>query len=172
VRFLKIAGVLLLVCSGSTCFAESLDEHWSLVTGEDPISYQTVASLRQSSANSIRDEKAKDEVLPILEFRCVPSTGAPIEFRIDWRRFISSFNTEAGFKADGGKTTWLKLGVDQTNKITLSRSAADVEKLLARIAGAQMLEIEIAPYSEASVFANFDISTLTAALGELKEACK
>ena len=161
--------VLCIVFAGSPCLAEPLDEHWSLATVEDSSSYKTVTVLTQDSANTIRDEKAEGEVLPILEFRC--GTAELPALRIDWKRFISSFNTEAGFRADGGKATWLKLGVDQSNKITLSKSDADVEKLLGRIAGAQTLEIEIAPYSEAPVFAEFDISSLDSALSSLKTAC-
>ena len=162
---------LCIVFAGWPCFAEPLDEHWSLATIEDAANYQTVAVLTQDSANTIRDEKAEGQVLPTLEFRCVPGSAGPPDLRIDWKRFISSFNTEAGFRADGGKATWLKLGVDQSNKMTLSRSDADVEKLLGRVAGAQTLEIEIAPYSEAPVFAEFDISSLDSALASLEAAC-
>ena len=168
-NYFRIATVLCIVFTGWTCFAEPLDEHWSLATVEDSSSYKTVTVLTQHSANTIRDEKAEGEVSPILEFRC--GTAALPALRIDWRRFISSFNTEAAFRADDGKATWLKLGVDQSNKITLSKSDADVEKLLGRIAGAQTLEIEIAPYSEAPVFAKFDISSLDSALASLKAAC-
>jgi hypothetical protein len=163
---------LILVCWTSTALAEPLDDYWSIVSGEDEASYENVVSLQQASASTILDETAKKDVLPMLEFRCSPGSGSPVEFRINWQRFISSFNTETGFQADGGKTTWLKLGVDRTNKITLSRSSADVEKLLGRLTGAKLLEVEIAPYSEASVFAQFDISTLDAALGKLDEACQ
>ena len=58
-----------------------------------------------------------------------------VSVRIDWRRFISSFNTEVGFKADGGKTLWQKWGVDQSNKITLSKSAADSQSLVDYLSG-------------------------------------
>ena len=168
-KFFRGATVLCIVFAAWPCLAEPLDQYWSLATVEDSTSYQTVTVLTQKSANTIRDEKAEGEVSPILEFRC--GTAALPALRIDWKRFISSFNTEAAFRADGGKATWLKLGVDQSNKITLSRSDADVEKLLGRITGAQTLEIEIAPYSEAPVFTKFDISSLDSALASLKAAC-
>jgi hypothetical protein len=169
VKYFGKTTVLCIVFAAWPCLAEPLDEYWSLATVEDSTSYQTVTVLTQHSAITIRDEKAEGEVSPILEFRC--GTAALPALRIDWKRFISSFNTEAGFRADGGKATWLKLGVDQSNKITLSKSDVDVEKLLGRVAGARTLEIEIAPYSEAPVFAKFDISTLDSALASLKAAC-
>ena len=171
-KYFRQAMVLCFVFTGWPCFAEPLDEHWSLATVEDVTNSLSVTVLTQASAIKIRDEKAEGEVSPILEFHCNAKTGAPPDLRIDWKRFISSFNTEAGFRADEGKTTWLKLGVDQSNKITLSRSDADMEKLLGRIAGAQMLKIEIAPYSESPVFAEFNISTLDSALASLKSACQ
>ena len=169
VRIMVVLSALLLASMGA---AEPIDDYWSIANIEGVGNSAPAISLSQNSVGMIRAENAKDEVQPILEFRCDQGGDASISLRINWNRFISSFNTEAGFRVDGGKTTWLKLGVDQSNKITFSRSAADAEKLLGKLGQAKVLEIEIAPYSESSVFAKFDISTLDAALGKLKEACQ
>ena len=75
------------------------DGNWEVAVGEDSSSFQTVASLQQDSANTIKDEYATKDVTPQLTFRCAPGDPA-ITARIDWRRFVSSFNTEVGFKVD------------------------------------------------------------------------
>lgn len=151
--------------------AEPLDDYWSLTSGEDASSGQLFMSLQQESADTILDEYGKTSVRPVLQFQCAPGSNESVTFRINWHRFISSFNTEAGFRVDGGKAFWIKLGVDRSNTITLSRSASDVEKFALKIVDAKILEIEIAPYSEAPVFAKFDVSTFTAAMDSLRESC-
>ena len=152
--------------------AATADEFWSLAEGIDENNAETVASIRQESSDSIRDESGKKDVYPVLEFQCAPGGDPNIRFRIDWRRFISSFNTEVGFRVDGGKALWLKLGVDQTNKITLSKSSTDVNKLIQLLGDATAVELEVAPYSEPSVFVRFDISSFNSAVATLSERCK
>ena len=67
---------------------------------------------------------------------------------------------------------WLKLGVDQSNKITLSKSASDVGKLIKKLSEGRNVEVDVAPYSEPSVLVRFDISTFGAAIESLQEACQ
>lgn len=150
----------------------SADELWSLAVGVDEDNGETVATMRQESGDSIRDESGKKDIYPVLEFQCAPGSNPNIRFRIDWRRFISSFNTEVGFRVDDGKALWLKLGVDPTNEITVSKSAADVGKLVQLMSDAKTVEVEVAPYSEPSVFAGFNISTLESTLDTLSGHCK
>ena len=168
---IKNAIAILSVALVFVANAEPLDDYWSLVNDEDTSSGQIILSLQQESADTILGEDGKTGVRPVLEIQCTPKVANSTNFRIDWRRFISSFNTEAGFRVDGGKASWIKLGVDRSNKITLSRSAADVDKIIVKIANAEKLEIEIAPYSEAPVFAGFDVSTFTSAMARLLDAC-
>ena len=73
---------------------------------------------------------------------------------------------------DGQKTLWLKLGVDSSNKITRSKSRTDVGNLVQLLSNATTVELEVAPYAEASIFVSFDISTFTSAQGTLIERCK
>ena len=138
--------------------------HWMSESGETEIVYQTADS-------SIRDEYATKDVVPRLEFHCMSDENS-ITARIDWKRFISSFSTEVGFKKDGGKFTWLKWKVDDSEKVTYSPSATDTEKLIAAIDGGENLLVDIAPYSEAPIRVNFDLNGFSAALKQLKNSCR
>lgn len=165
--------LMVLVLTGSTAAAQTteLEGKWVLTTGEDPSSYEVVTSVQQDSANTIKDEYATKDVKPRLSFRCVP--GNPeITARIDWQRFISSFNTEVGFKVDGGKFLWLKWGVDQSNKVTLSKSASDSQALIDYLAGGDELQVEVSPYSEPPVTVQYDLVGLSQALDALRSECQ
>lgn len=159
-----MAGVML----ATAVLGKAADEHWTPGIDES-VSHETVRTLSQESADAIPDEYAVREVHPVLEFRCSPRTG--LRFRIDWRRFISSFNTEVGFRVDGGSATWLKLGVDASNRITLAKSAEDTATLIENLAGGKSLNVEVAPYSEPSVSVDFDVSTLGNAMEKLGASC-
>ncbi len=169
---MKVPAALLLVTAGAV-FAQTtkLDGSWELAIGEDPSSYEVVAALQQGAANTIKDEYGRKDVSPLLVFRCVP--GNPeITARIDWGRFISSFNTEVGFKVDGGKFLWLKWGVDQSNKITLSKSASDSQSLIDHVAGGSELLVEVSPYSEPPVTVRYDLAGFAQALDALRAECQ
>ena len=152
----------------SAAFAEP--GKWNIVVGEDSTTYQTVASLQQDSLTTIKDEYAKQDLSPQILFRCTPGNPA-ITARIDWQRFISSFSTELGFKVDGGKFTWLKWKVDQSNKITLSPSADDSQKLIDLALSGNELLVEVTPYSGSPVTVEYDLVEFSAALAELRESC-
>ena len=162
----------VLLAGPGLAFAQTtdLEGSWVLTVGEDPSSYEVVASLQQGSANAIKDEYATKDVVPQLMLRCAP--GDPtITARIDWQRFISSFNTEVGFKVDDGKTLWLKWGVDRSNKITLSPSADDSSKLIEHLKEGKSLQVEVAPYSEPPVTVDYDLTGLARGLEALLKEC-
>lgn len=172
-RQLKIllASSLFLVANICTAQNAELDGKWVLAVGEDAASYEVVASLQQESANTIKDEYATKDINPQLAFRCAP--GNPqISIRIDWRRFISSFNTEVGFKVDDNKTLWQKWGVDQSNKITVSKSATDSQSLVDYLSGGSSLQVEVSPYSEPPVTVEYDLTALPEALDALRAECQ
>jgi len=158
---------LLVACSA----AQSQDEKWRSQMMDDPTGYASVAVLQQDSATTIKDEYAKNNVTPVLEFRCTPG-DATVTARIDWQRFISSFSTEAGFKVDGGRFTWLKWKVDPSEKVTLSPSPADSQKLIDLLVGGSELLVEISPYSEGPVTARYDLAGLADALDDLRSQCQ
>jgi hypothetical protein len=172
-----VKGLKLLVTAGlllqlTTVFAGSGENsgNWTLTVGEDASTYATFASLQQESMTTIKDEYAKQDLNPQLQFRCTP--GKPdITARIDWQRFISAFSTELGFKVDGGKFTWLKWKVDQSNKVTFSPSAEDSEKLIDLVLGGNKLLVEVTPYSGSPVMVEYDVEGFSAALVELRERC-
>lgn len=169
-KILVSSGLFLAVniCNSQTT---EPDGKWVLAVGEDAASYEVVTSLQQESANTIKDEYATKDINPQLAFRCTP--GNPeISVHIDWRRFISSFNTEVGFKADDGKTLWQKWGVDQSNKITLSKSAADTQSLIDYLSAGSRLQVEVSPYSEPPLTVEYDLTGLPAALDALRADCQ
>ena len=166
---LRILGVFAVFSVFGSATAGGIGDYWSIKPA-DGADYEAVVSLVQESADAIPDENGAGEFHPVLSFRCAAGGDGALTFQIDWRRFISSFNTEVGFRVDGGRASWLKLGVDSTNKITVAK-AADTAKLIDEISGGSTLNVEVAPYSEPSVFVNFDVSTFTAALQQLKDDC-
>ncbi len=172
---IRITGSLtlcFLLAGPGLAFAQAtdLEGSWVLTGGEDPSSYEVVASLQQGSADTIKDEYATKDVVPQLMLRCAP--GDPtITARIDWQRFISSFNTEVGFKVDDGKTLWLKWGVDRSNKITLSPSADDSRNLIEHLKEGKSLQVEVAPYSEPPVTVDYDLTGFANGLDALLKEC-
>jgi len=172
---IRITGPLtlcFLLAGPGLAFAQTtdLEGSWVLTLGEDPSSYEVVALLQQDSANTIKDEYATKDVVPQLMLRCAP--GDPtITARIDWQRFISSFNTEVGFKVDDGKTLWLKWGVDRSNKITLSPSADDSRNLVEHLKEGASLKVEVAPYSEPPVTVDYDLTGFARGLEALLKEC-
>jgi len=169
---LRIPAVVSVILAMSIGVTTSADEFWSMDSAIDDNSGEVVASMRQESRESILDESGKNALYPVFEFRCMPGRDSSVRFQIDWQRFISSFNTEVGFRVDGEKTLWLKLGVDSSNKITRSKSRTDVGNLVQLLSNATTVELEVAPYAEASIFVSFDMSTFKSAQGTLIERCK
>ncbi len=170
---LPALALLSLFSWGNIACAESgdLDGHWTLTVSEDSSSYEVVASLEQESANTIKDEYGTKDVKPQLAFRCIPGS-ADITTRIDWRRFISSFNTEVGFKVDGGKFLWLKFGVDRSNRITMSKAAVDSQSLIEYLVSGSELLVEVSPYSESPVTVQYDLAGLSQGLDALMAECQ
>ncbi len=172
---IRIAGQLtigFLIAGPGLAVAQATDFEgsWVLTLGGDSPTYEVVALLQQDSANTIKDEYATKDVVPQLMLRCVP--GDPtITARIDWQRFISSFNTEVGFKVDDGKTLWLKWGVDRSNKITLSPSADDSRSLVEHLQDGKSLRVEVSPYSEPPVTAEYDLTGFAKGLNALLKEC-
>jgi hypothetical protein len=172
IRSTRPLTLCFLLTGSGLAFAQAtdLEGSWVLTLGEDPTSYEVVASLQQGSADTIKDEYATKDVVPQLMLRCAP--GDPtITARIDWQRFISSFNTEVGFKVDDGKTLWLKWGVDRSNKITLSPSADDSRNLIEHLQEGKSLQVEVAPYSEPPVTVDYDLTGLAKGLNALLKEC-
>lgn len=163
-------GTLLALTLASTLSAAH-DAVWKLETAVDPASYQNVSTLSQASQQSISDEYGVKQVQPRLEFRCIPGGEVTIDMRIDWQRFISSFNVEVTFVADDGEPLTLKLGVDRSNKITLARDAADVSSLIAALQDHQLLRVGVTPYSEAPVDVTYEIGDLAEAMVRLEASC-
>ena len=172
IRNARLLTIAVLIAAPGLAFAQTtaLEGGWVLTLGEDSSSYEVVALLQQDSANSIKDEYATKDVVPQLMLRCTPGDPA-ITARIDWQRFISSFNTEVGFKVDDGKTLWLKWGVDRSNKITLSPSADDSRNLIGHLSAGASLQVEVSPYSEPPVIVNYDLTGLASGLEALLKEC-
>lgn len=161
----------LLMLWQAAAAAEDAGGPWSLASGADAADYGDEVVLRQESGDSIGDEDGTQQVHPVLELYCAPGRAA-LGVRIDWRRFVSSFNTEVGFSIDGGKTSWLKLGVDASNRVTHTDKRALVDELLGMMKNGQALSVEVAPYAGAPVTAGFDLAGFEEALAGLTARCE
>lgn len=144
---------------------------WSVSTGTDETSYQAVTVLSQAATGTIPDEYRSKQVRPALEFRCAPGGNGPVRTRIDWGRFISSFNTEVIFTVDGRDPVTLTLGVDRSNRITSTKVEADDDALLDYLDGGDRLTVTVTPYSEVPVSVDFDLDGFADGLDELRAAC-
>lgn len=156
VKAFAAAGLLLTAASVSS-------NPWVYESGD-------VQSISSVADNTIRDESAQNEVTPRIEFRC-DQGGNRITAQIDWGRFISSFSTEVGFKVDDGKFMWLKWKVDSSEKITLSPSADDTQRLLDAMVGGSLLTVDVSPYAEGPVVVTFDLTGFAEARDALQASC-
>ncbi len=166
-RLTLLAAIALAGCAVAE---EAPQSAWTEGIDED-ISYETVRVLAQTSADSISDEYGSKEVSPIIQFRCTEGGDGNVSMQIAWQRFISSFNTEAGFQVDDGKRNWIKLGVDDSNTVTRSRSASDVTSLIESLSTGSTLSVEIEPYSEPSVTVSFDLTGFAEGIEALRTNC-
>jgi hypothetical protein len=163
-----LATAAALLCAAAV--ADGLGANWTLDVAD--IDYRSTASLTQDSRETIADEYATKEVNPQLAFRCYPDEGNNVYVSIDWRRFISAFNTEVGFKVDDKELILINWGVDRSEKVTSPRSGDDVQELLDYFSGGGDLKIEIIPYSEGLVTVSYDITGLDVALDALRKNCE
>lgn len=155
----------------SPALAEPLTANWTIDVGRDEKTWENVATLAFDSSNEIADEYAARMVHPQLAFLCKPGGDGTISVRLDWRRFISSFNTEVGFKADARELLLVNWGVDKSNRVTQPRSASDSQELIAYLAGANSVQVEVIPYSASLITAQFNISGINEALQQLAAKC-
>jgi len=163
-----LTGIVLLLAAAAT---QALPDNWSLSVGRDPISWENTVTLSVQSAGEITNENGSAQVRPQLEFRCKPGGDGTISARVNWQRYISSFNTEVGFKADDRQLLLVNWGVDKSKKITQPRSASDSAELNAYIAGASNQQVQDIPYSEKLNSIEYDISGIDEALKALTAQC-
>ena len=168
---MKGASIAALVFLAAPTLAEPLAAHWSLEVGRDAQTWENVATLGFESATEIADENATRKVHPQLAFVCKPGGDGTISVRLDWRRYISSFNTEVGFKADDRELLLVNWGVDKSKQVTLPRSASDSQELITYLAGAASVQVEVIPYSASLITAQFNISGIDDALQALSAKC-
>ena len=140
------------------------EDRWISKSDDNEMIYQT-------AMDPIKDEYGLKDLKPRLKFYCSPEDSS-ITASINWKRFISSFSTEVGFKIDAGKFLWLKWRVDDSEQITYSPSVADTEKLIKAMNDGETLLVDIAPYSEAPITVNFNLNGFLAALEQLKKSCR
>lgn len=155
----------------ATAVAEPIASNWSIDVARDEKTWENVATLAFESSTEIADEYAAKMVHPQLAFLCKPGGDGTISVRLDWRRFISSFNTEVGFKADDRELLLVNWGVDKSNRVTQPRSASDGQELIAYLAGANSVQVEVIPYSASLITAQFGISGINEALQQLAAKC-
>ena len=160
---MKNAGLLatsVLVCT-TACMAAS---QWLPESAD-------AESIWQDAGNTIKDETARNDVTPRIEFRCTPGDPS-ITANIDWGRFISSFSTEVGFKVDDGKFMWLKWKVDNSEQVTVSPSAEDSARLIEALNEGSTLTVDVLPYSEGPVVVTYNLAGFPAAIESLRSRCE
>jgi len=167
---MEVKGLTTVAVAGFLFPLIAISADSSDASGNWTLTVEDVASLQQDSMTTIKDEYAQQDLNPQLQFLCTRGNPA-ITAQIDWQRFISSFNIELGFKTEGGKFTWLKWKVDQSNKVTYSPSVDDSQKLIELALGGDKLLVEVTPYSGSPVTVEYDLVKFSAALAKLQESC-
>ncbi len=162
----------MLAAVAALAYALPASAGWQIEKTTDPASYQAVVLIAQAAEGTIKDEYATKDVRPRLELRCVPGPEPALRARIDWGRFISSFNTEVAFAVDDRDSLGLTMGVDRSNRITSTKAAADDDALLSYLDGGKRLAVTVTPYSEVPVTVHFDLAGFAAGLGNLRDACR
>ena len=144
------------------------ESRWILETRDAPDGGAAKPVLAQVSAVAIADEYGSKQVNPEIQFHC---SGGELLARIHWHRFISSFNTELGFKADNGRNKWHKWKVDRSNQVTISPSADDTAVIIEKMLAGKILTVDVTPYSEAPVQVQFDLAGFTEAIDSFRADC-
>ena len=167
---IKPVAILALILGNGIAAADD-DNHWPLEVGKDPDSYEEVLFVSRLSQSAIQDESARKDVFPRLMFQCNAGQGSGIDAKIDWQRFISSFNTEISFKVDNKDRLWLKFGVDRSNKITAAKSPADGGALIDYLSDGELLTVGVTPYSESAVSVIFELAGFIDSIAALHLEC-
>ena len=100
-------------------------------------------------------------------------SGSPnISIKINWKRYISSFNkTEIGIKIDGKNYTWLSFNLDKTGQISFQNPSTHSNELINKFKKITKLAVEIEPYSEPPINVYFNLSGFASHLENLKSIC-
>jgi hypothetical protein len=169
---MRILMLLTIALPALACAdAPGPNSSWQLETVEDPSGYGSIETLYQDSSRNIGDEAATGKVTPRLEFRCSPGDSS-VTARINWMRFISSFSTEVGFKVDGGRFSWMKWKMDQSEQTTISPSTSDSQKLIDALTAGSELLVEVSPYSMGPETAEFSLAGFEDSLAALAALCQ
>ena len=168
---MKICSALIgsLLVAGAAA-ADAPGDAWTLGLNAKS-DFEVGITLSQESPDAVPDEYGTKEVHPEIVISCSARGDGTLAMHVDWRRFISSFNTEAGFGIDDGKATWIKMGVDSSNKVTIAKSDDDVRSIVNAMRGGSELTVEVVPYSESGVSVTFDLATFTESLAKLEDSC-
>ena len=130
-----------------------------------------VALLSNTSEASINNLEHSEKVFPELSLYC--EEGSPnISIKINWKRYISSFNkTEIGIKIDGKNYTWLSFNLDKTGQISFQDPSTHSNELIKKFKKIKKLAVEIEPYSEPPINVYFNLSGFASHLENLKSIC-
>lgn len=158
--------VAVLACAPAGLAAAS--EAWVYVDHRDEPGNEHLVFIAQTADEAIPDESRRSEVTPEIHVRC---EQAGLIVRIDWGRFISSFNTELGFRVDDGKRSWRKWKVDSSNRETFSPSHQDSTTLIDLLRNGERLNVEVTPYSEAPLEVNFSLAGFSEQVDRLIGNC-
>ena len=160
---------LLISFSG---VAQGLTESWSVSINESNLYDGKSISLSKISSNSVRNESDSKDVYPSIDFYC-QNNNPEIFLKIDWKRFVSSFNkSEIGITIDNARTEWISVKIDKKNEITRLTSTKDTQKIINKLSTATSLRVEVEPYSEPVIFSEYNLADFPSKLNEFIQICK
>ena len=130
-----------------------------------------IAELTNIAESSIDNSDYSEKVYPELSIYC-EEDNPNISIKINWKRYISSFNrTEIGIKVDGKNYSWLSFNLDKTGQISFQNPSTRSNELVNKFKNITKLAIEIEPYSEPAVNVYFDLSGFASHLEKLEKLC-
>lgn len=155
-----------------TVIAQESNQSW-LTTETKSMAYNDkIATLSSSSITSVWNEADSETVYPLIEFYC--ENNSPVIFlSINWKRFVSSFRkTEIGMAIDNNKAEWMSVKVSKGSQITTIDNAQRSKEVIDKLLAATLLKIEIEPYSEPSIFSEYNLKDFPTELNRLILLCK
>jgi|TARA_B110000240_G_scaffold189408_1_gene229351 hypothetical protein len=155
-----------------TVIAQESIQSWSVSENKNTPYNDKIASLSSSSFVSVRDETDSESVYPLIEFYC-ENNSPDIFLAINWRRFVSSFSkTEIGMAIDNNRAEWISVKVNKGNQITTLDFTHINKEIIHKILAGTLLKIEIEPYSEPSIFSEYNLEDFSSEFNNFIQLCK
>jgi len=171
-RSVTLAVLVLMVAANVTASVVKIDQFWTFYESIDRMSDEKNVGVVQPSQSQISDSLGVNSVIPEFSIVCTPYRTNRVLLWIDWKRFITTSDTEVTLRVDDKKAMTYRWETDKTSTSTYTRSSAHTDRLINYMTGGKTLLAAVSPYGSSRVIAEFDLSTLDRAIEAVMPICK